>query len=400
MKLPHHTGMFVTVIAIIVGIVIGFWPQPAWVDAASVTRGMMQVSVEEEGKTRVIDRYIISAPVMGVTCRIDMNVGDNVKQGEVLLGLSPMQSEVLDPRRREEAKARVAAATSALRAAEEKAQAASAEAEYAITELARIKKLFETGHVSREVLDKANMAARSSSAAQRSADFAVEVARYELAAAKTALKYSAAQEIDAAEKVPIRSPINGQILKIHHECKGMIAAGEPILEVGDTSRLEVEIDVLSEDAVSIVPGMRVLFKRWGKNQKPLEGRVRTIEPVGFTKVSALGVEEQRVLIIADFVSPHEQWSRLGDGYRVEAQFILWQKEDVLQIPASALFHYQDGWAVFVLQDGRAYRRVIKLGQRNGLIAQVLDGLNVDEKVILYPDDTITEGRRVKVRTYD
>ena len=177
----------------------------------------------------------------------------------------------------------------------------------------------------------------------------------------------------------------------------MVTAGQPILEVGDTSRLEVEIDVLSEDATSIIPGMRVLFLRWGKNQQPLEGRVRTIEPVGFTKVSALGVEEQRVLIIADITSPYEEWSRLGDGYRVEAQFILWEEENVLQIPASALFRIQDAWSVFVLENGRAYRRILRIGQRNGLVAQVLDGLKAEEKVIMYPDNTIKDGRRVKVR---
>jgi HlyD family secretion protein len=400
MKLPHHIGLIGLSVAIIVALVIGFWPQPSWVEVASVSRGRLQVAVVEEGKTRVIDRYIITAPVTGVACRIGMHVGDNVTKGQTLLALEPMQSEVLDPRRREEAKARVAAASSALHAAQENTKAAKADADYAGTELTRIKKLFKTGHVSRAVMDKATTAERNTRAALRSTKFAVDVARYELAAAKTALKYSAAQEIGAAEKVPIRAPVTGQILKIQHECKGVVTAGQPILEVGDTSRLEVEVDVLSEDAVSIRPGMRVLFHRWGINQQPLAGRVRTVEPVGFTKVSALGVEEQRVLIITDFVSPHEKWSRLGDGYRVEAQFILWEKDNVLQIPVSALFRYQKTWAVFVLENGRAYRRTIKIGQRNGLMAQVLKGLTTEDKVILYPDHTISNGRRVKVRTYD
>jgi len=400
MKLPRQIGLSGLAAIVIAALVYGFLPQARLVDVASVSRGPLQVTVIEEGKTRVIDRYIISAPVPGVACRMDMNVGDSVTKDQILLGLDPMQSEVLDPRRREEAKARVAASASALRAAEENARATKANADYAATELTRIRKLFETGHVSQDVIDKASTVARSTDAAQRSTNFAVEVARYELVAAKTALKYSAAQEIGAAEKVPIRAPVTGQILKIHHECKGVVTAGQPILEVGDTSRLEVEIDVLSEDAVSIIPGMRVLFHRWGKNQQPLEGRVRTIEPVGFTKISALGVEEQRVLIIADFVSPYEQWSRLGDGYRVEAHFILWEEEDVLQIPASVLFRYHDAWAVFVLENGRAYRRAIKIGQRNGLVAQVLDGLTAEEKVIKYPDDTINDGIRVKMRVYD
>jgi len=399
MKLPRHIGWLGLAVIIGVALVLGFLPKARWVDVATVTNGPLLVAVEEEGKTRVIDRYMISAPVPGVACRLDMDVGDKVEKNQVLLGLDPLQSEVLDPRRREEAKVRVSGATSALHAAEENARAAKADADYAGTELTRINKLFKTGHVSHNEMDKANTTARSTTAALRSANFAVEVARYELAAAKTALKYSAAQEIDAAEKVPIRAPVNGRILKIHHKCKGVVTAGQPLFEVGDTSRLEVEVDVLSEDAVRIKPGMRVLFNRWG-NEQPLQGRVRTIEPVGFTKVSALGVEEQRVLIIADFVSPHEQWSRLGDGYRIEAQFILWEEKDVLQIPASALFRFQDGWAVFVLKNGRAYRRTVKIGQQNGLVAQVLDGLTAEEKVIIYPDDTIDDGRRVKVRAYD
>jgi len=399
-KISKRLGTFGLALLILGGLIYGFLPQPRMVDAGLVSQGPMNVVVLEEGRTRVIDRYIISAPVPGVACRMDLNVGDNVEQGQVLLGLEPLQSEVLDPRRREEAKAGAAAARSALRAAEANSRAAQAEVDYASSELQRIKKLFDSGHVSRGVIDKAQAEARRTDAALQSAKFVVEVARYELEAAQTALKYSAAQEVDSDETVPIRVPVTGQILKIHHECNGVVTRGQPILEIGDTRRLEVEIDVLSADAVSFVPGMRIVFKHWGKNRPPLEGRVRTVEPAGFTKISALGVEEQRVLVIADIVSPYEQWSRLGDGYRVEAEFILWEQDKVLQVAESALFRYQDAWAVFVLQGGQVYRRQVQIGQQNGLKAEVISGLKIDDRVILYPDDTIIEGGRVKVRTYE
>ena len=190
-----------------------------------------------------------------------------------------------------------------------------------------------------------------------------------LEAARTALQYSAAVDSgEPVEQVPVRSPIDGKILKVVRECEGPVRTGDPLLEVGDPSALEVEVDVLSADAVKIKPGMKVLFDRWG-GDKPLEGLVRVVEPVGFTKISALGVEEQRVLIICDFTSPAEKWQRLGDGYRVEARFILWHEDSVLQVPASSLFRYKEGWAVFVVENHHAERRVVKVGQRNGLVAR-------------------------------
>ncbi len=166
--------------------------------------------------------------------------------------------------------------------------------------------------------------------------------------------------------------------------------------VGDPSQLEVEVDVLSADAVKIKPGMKVLFDRWG-GERPLQGRVRRVEPVGFTKISALGVEEQRVYVIADFTSPGEEWRHLGDGYRVEARFVLWQEQDVLQVPASALFRLNDGWALFVVENHRARQREVKVGQRNGLVAQILEGLKEGEVVINHPSDEVEDGRRVTER---
>lgn len=225
----------------------------------------------------------------------------------------------------------------------------------------------------------------------------MEVARHELEAAETALRYAAARETgQPLEQLSLKAPVDGRVLRLYQENEGVVGAAQPLLELGDPGALEVEVDVLSTDAVKIQPGMRVLFDRWGGDE-PLEGQVRLIEPVGFTKVSALGVEEQRVLVIADIVSPPEQWRRLGDGYRVEARFILWSGEQVLQLPASALFRHGEGWVVFSLENGRAVRHVVEVGRRNGLAAQLLSGLKAGATVITHPDNSIEDGVRVVPR---
>jgi len=396
MNMPFKKHPVITAIIslIIVLLIWGFWPQPVFVDAITAKRAPLTITIEEEGRTRVVDRYIISAPVDGVACRQNLNVGDDVKQDQVLLGITPLESQVLDPRSREQARAQVAAAESALHAAEQQAEAAEAAAKLAVIEHQRLKPLVEKGVISTDAFDKAVTQVQTTAAAQRSAAFQVEVARYELQAARTVLEYTAAARGVPAERIPVVSPVDGKVLKVVRECEGPVRTGDSLLEVGDPSVLEIEVDVLSADAVKIKPGMKVLFERWGGEQ-PLEGRVRIIEPVGFTKISALGVEEQRVLIISDFTSPAEQWQRVGDGYRVEARFILWHEDNVLQVPASSLFRYQQGWAVFVVENHHAKRRVVKVGQRNGLVAQILEGISEGEMVVNHPSDDVDDGRRVK-----
>jgi len=398
MRIPLIKHPLITLIAVLVVVLLvwGFWPQPVRVEAVAVTHAPLTITIEEEGRTRVVERYVISAPVDGVACRVGLDVGDPIEQGQVLLDITPLESQVLDPRSRAQAMARVAAAGSALRGAKQDARAAVATDKLAAAELKRLRPLMEKGVISRNAFDKAVAAANAAAAARRSADFDVDVAQYELEAARTLLEYTPANPGEPAERVPIRSPIKGNILKVPHECEGAVRTGEPLLEVGDPSALEIEVDVLSADAVKIKPGMKVLFDRWGGDY-PLEGVVRLVEPVGFTKTSALGVDEQRVLIISDFTSPAEQWQRLGDGYRVEAKFVLWHDDDVLQVPASSLFRYNGGWAVFVIEAKRAHRREVTIGQRNGLIAQVLDGVEAGEWVIDHPNDEVEEGRRVTLR---
>ncbi len=399
MNLPFKKHPVITAIIslIIVLLIWGFWPQPVFVEAITAKRAPLTITIEEEGRTRVVDRYIISAPVDGVACRQQLDVGDEVTQGQVLLGITPLESQVLDPRSRAQTKAQVAAAESALHAAEQQAEAAEAAAKLAVIEHKRLKPLVEKGVISTDDYDKAATQVETTAAAQRSAEFQIEVARYELQAAKTVLEYTAAaSKGEPAERIPVVSPIDGKVLKVTRECEGPVRTGDMLLEVGDPTVLEIEVDVLSADAVKIKPGMKVLFERWGGEQ-PLEGVVRIIEPVGFMKISALGVEEQRVLIISDFTSPAEQWQRVGDGYRVEAKFVLWHEDDVLQVPASSLFRYKDGWAVFVVEDNRAVRRVVKVGQRNGLVAQILEGVSEGEGVVNHPSDDVEDGVRVTGR---
>lgn len=393
----RRIGYLVVTLIVAGGLVYGYMPKPVLVEVALVQRGPLRVTVEEEGKTRVIDRFVLSAPVPGFARRVELNVGDPVTAGQVVVRLDALRSSVLDPRSRAEAVARLAAAKAAFQAAEESARAVDADADLAEAELARVTRLHEGGNASREALDQVDAAARRARAACRSAEFNIDIARHNVEAAKTALNYSAAEDVQpGTETVTVRAPVAGRVLRIVRESEGVVRAGEPLIEIGDPEALEVEVDVLSADAVRIAPGTQVFYERWGGGPA-LEGRVRVVEPVGFTKVSALGVEEQRVLVIADIASPPERWQRLGDGYRLEASFVLWKGENVLHVPASALFRWHDGWAVFMLEDGRARRRLVEIGHRSGVGAEIVSGLQEGDMVIQHPDDRIEDNVRVQHR---
>jgi len=393
----NHPGLAVFILLGMGLLVWGFWPQPILVETTHAKQAPLTVSIEAEGQTRVIDRYVISAPVNGMTCRLHLKVGDEVTQGQVLMGITPLASPVLDARSRAQAQAQVSAAKSAVRAAQEQAGAAKAAEQLAVDKLNRYQPLAKKNLVSEEAFQQAKTDVLTASAARRSAEFNVEVARYELQAALTTLEYSAAsQKNQPLERVQVTSPIDGKVLKVSRQCEGPVQTGEALLEVGDPSALEIEIDVLSADAVKIRPGMTVYIHRWG-GDKTLTAIVKRIEPIGFTKVSALGVEEQRVLIICDFSSPEEDWQRLGDGYRVEAEIVLWHQEAVLQVPSRAIFRYQDGWAVFTVEDGLAKRKRITVGKRTGLATQILSGLTENNPVINYPSDLIEDGTAVTRR---
>ncbi len=387
--------LFLFIIVAIIG--YGFMPKPIAVDMATVTRDHLQVILETEGKTRVIDRFVVSAPIAGFLQRIPLKVGDSVKAGQVITQLEPLPARTLDSRSRAQAEAQVSSAQAALQVAQENVQATAADADYAALEVQRLKRLQQSGSVAKDTLDQAQARARRTQASRRSAEFAVKVAQFELEAARTALRYSAAEDSSVPiEKLAITAPVPGQILQLQQQSEAVVSAGQALVEIGDPHALEVEIEVLSPDAVRIKAGSRVLFERWG-GDAPLEGQVRRIEPVAFTKISALGVEEQRVLIIADFVSAPEIWQRLGDRYRVEAQFILWEGNEVLQIPANALFRYENGWAVFTVVEDTVQRRRVKVGHRSGLVAEIIEGLKVGEIVVTHPSDEVGEGVKVRRR---
>jgi HlyD family secretion protein len=377
-------------------IVWAFLPRPVPVETARVSRGPLMVTVEEEGKTRLRDRFVVSAPIAGYARRVGLEVGDPVAKGQTLATLEPMRAEALDPRTRATAEARVASAEAGYRAAQERVREAAAADEYATAHLERTRKLAEAGLTPRDALEQVESEAKRARAGKGTAEESADAARHELEAAKAALTVAGETGGKDREKLVVRSPVAGRVLAVRHESEGVVPAGTPLLDVGDPGRLEVEVDVLSADAVRIHPGTPVRFERWG-GEAPLEGKVRRVEPVGFTKVSALGVEEQRVLVIVDFTSPRDRWKKIGDGYRMEARFILWEEQGVLQVPSGAVFRSGERYSVYVVEKGRAKVRPVEVGKRNGLAAQILSGLSEGETVVLHPGDTVTDGRKVRPR---
>jgi HlyD family secretion protein len=397
MQLRARIGITLIAVALAGGLALGFYPRAVDVDLVAASKGPLQVTVEEEGKTRVRDRYVISAPVTGMARRIDLNVGDVLKAGQVVTVIEPARSSALDPRAQAQAAAALQAAEATLAAARANARAAAAQAELARHELERAESLRNANFVSAQAIDRARAELDRSQASKLAAEHGVNVAQFERERARATLAGATQlQGRPTVDVLTVSTPVAAAVLKLVHESEGTVQVGSPLIEVGDPESLEVEVEVLSSQAVRIAPGAKVLFDRWGGDQ-PLQGVVRIVEPTGFTKISALGVEEQRVRVIADFSSPRTEWQRIGDGYRVEARFVVWEQADVLQIPTSALFRHNNGWAVFVVEDGRARLRTIQTGQRNGLQVQVLANLQAEERVIAHPDDKISDGTLVKPR---
>ncbi len=395
MKLKRWLIISGSVALFIIAIAYGFIPRPVPVDVIKASRSPMRVTIDEEGETRVKDRFVISSPVAGFMRRISFDVGDPVMRGQIIAELEPLRSDALDPRSYASAEAAVSAAEAALKASEENIRAVIAEEEYAKATLERAKKLLNAGYISQDIMDKSESEARRANANRLAAEASAKVAKSELDKARIALReFSSGTSASRPRVVAVRTPASGSILKIHKKSEGAVNSGEPLMDIGSPDRLEVKVEVLSEYAVKIRQETPVLFERWGGDQA-LSGRVRVIEPVGFKKISSLGVEEQRVLVIADFTSLPENRQKLGDGYRVEARFIIWEGKDVLQVPASSLFRKGETWSVFVVKDNRADERQIEIGHKNGLTAEVLSGLSEGDMVIAYPDESIKSGVRVR-----
>lgn len=399
MKTATRRTLFVVgvILVVVAATIYGFLPKAVEVDLVAVSRGPLQVTIEEEGRTRLKERFVVSAPTAGYMRRSGAKVGDPVRKGETVVALEPLRSQPLDPRSRAEAEVTVSAAQAGLNAAIEKERAAAADADYTEKRLERIANLYSKRYVAQDQRDQAASEAKKARAVQLSAKAAVDVSRSELERAKTVLKnFRPGGTTEKADTVYVSSPVSGAVIKIYRESEGAVQIGEPLLEIGDPNKLEVRIELLSSDAVKIKKGGAVLFKRWG-GEGTLTGTVRMVEPAGFTKVSSLGVEEQRVLVIAEFTSPPETWRLLGDGYRLEAHFVVWEGKDVLQIPASGLFRSGEEWAVFVEDNGKARQRTVAVGQRNGLTAEIISGLKEKEGVVAHPDDSIKNGTSIRPR---
>ncbi len=399
MKTATRRTLFVigVILVVVAATIYGFLPKAVEVDLVAVSRGSLQVTIEEEGRTRLKERFVVSAPTAGYMRRIDAKVGDPVRKGQTVVSLEPLRSQPLDPRSRAEAETTVFAAQAGLNAAIEKERAAAADADYMEKRLERIENLYSKRYVAKDQRDQTESEAKKARAVQFSAKAAVDVSRSELERAKTVLKnFPPGGIAEKAHTVYVSSPVSGAVIKIYRESEGAVHVGEPLLEIGNSKNLEVRVELLSSDAVRIKKGGAVLFKRWG-GEGTLTGTVRIVEPAGFTKVSSLGAEEQRVLVIADITSPPETWRLLGDGYRLEAHFVVWEGKDVLQVPASGLFRSGEEWAVFVEDNGKARQRTLEVGHRNGLTAEIISGLQEKERVVAHPDDSIKNGTSIRPR---
>ena len=408
------------ILAVPAVIIKAFMPNPAAVDLGEVTRGPMMVTVNEDGETRVREPYLISAPLAGRLLRVELEPGDPVSKGEVLLAIDPGEPGLLDSRTKEEAQARVNAAEARHRVTVTKHEIAQAEREKAARYLIRDRDRFKKGNIAKPTLEDTIHADRIAKSNLEAARSTMEISKFELDQARAAFHYSDSVQSNGSKPdrnhFEIKSPIDGVVLRRFQESSTVIPAGARILEIGNPDDLEIRIDTLSQDAVKIAPGQRIIVEHWGGGHD-LPAHVRRVEPSAFTKVSALGVDEKRVWVFADFAGskketqqgkvldqtelgqpvPDRQQRHLGDGYRIEARIVVWEKDDVLRLPAGALFRNGERWSVYLVEDGIARLKEIKVGQNNGIMAEALSGLKAGDRVILHPDKKIKDGTEVQER---
>lgn len=377
-------------------IVIGLWPKPLPVETAVVARGDLAVTVDEEGMTRVKNQYIIFSPVAGQLRRIDWKPGAPIKAGRTVLAtLETKGADFLDARGEAQVRAQVQAAIARRELAAAQRESARAAAKLAQQEHDRLSALRNAGSLSQQEFDTGATRAITAMQDARASEFALQVAEFEIAQAQAALlRGQTDNPVANGEPLAITSPVDGQVLRVFQESERNVSAGFPLLEVGDPFDLEARIEVLSRDGVAIRPGARVELEQWGGGT-PLTGRVRLVEPSAFTKISALGVEEQRVNVIVDLTDSHERRPTLGDAYRVEARIVTWEGKSILKVPAGALFQRGDVWQTYVLDGGTARLRTVQAGHSNGLETEVLEGLQEGDPIIVYPGDKIADGVRVR-----
>lgn len=437
---PRRILAFLGLLGVLALLGVTFRPAPALVDLSPVTRGPLRATVNAEGKTRLRQRFILSAPVTGRLARLGLKEGDAVQAHMVVAQIDPLSSTMavreaqariaewkaqkvgvatLRPKQEAlaQANARVAAARATHRKAEARLAQTRATAEQASREYQRALRLEAQGTLARESRETAQLAETMRLQDVEAARLEVEAAASEIEAARAALAVLAAQQHDPdylldvysariasveselarlqdeATRTDIRAPSAGRVLRVLQENERMVTAGTPLLEIGDVADLELVVEVLSTDAVRIQPGTPMFIERWGGG-RTLQARVRLVEPSAFTKVSALGIEEQRVNVIADFIDPP---GPLGDGYRVEARIVVWETPHALAVPTSALFRCREAWCVFVALDGKAWRRQVDIGQRSDFVVELLQGLSAGDRVVLHPVESLDDGSRIAPR---
>ena len=383
----------ILVAAIMLGVAALLWlmlrPTPLLVEVASATHGPMRVTVDEDGETRAHDRFTVAAPIPGRMLRVGLEEGDAVRENQIVAVIEPLP---LNQQQREEVLGRVAAAEAAKREADARAEHAREDFEQSQRDRKRAEQLGHEKVISAQALEQSRNAEVTSGEELQAARFNAMAARFAVEVARAGLVGISGG--DSGHKViSLHSPVAGRVLRVVEKSERVVLAGSPVIVIGDPGQIEIVTDVLTTDAVNIKPGAPAFLEGWGGDH-PLRARVRLVEPAGFTKISALGVEEKRANVIADFVDPPEG---LGDGYRVETRIVIWEAADVLKIPGSATFRGRDGWSVFVIDNGRARRRVVQIGHRNQIEAEVLGGIATGDQVILHPSNQLREGVRVRTQ---
>lgn len=398
--------MTVRRIAIVAGVILtaavvvwAVMPGAVPVETAIVTKGKFVASVDEDGKTRVRERYVVAAPLAGRLGRIRFKAGDQMKVDDAVATITPSPAPLMDPRTRQEVEERLGAAEANLERAKAVVERARAQSNQANTDLKRTRTLADRGAATAQALEHAELAVRLADRDLRAAEFLDHAAEHELSQMRALLaRYSGDSNVnEPAESWSVAAPVSGVVLRVAQESETIVQPGTPLLDVGDPHDLEIVVDVLSTDAVEIRPGADVTIVHWG-GQAALSGRVRRVEPAAFTKISTLGVEEQRVNVLVDITSPAEDWARLGDAYQVDTQITVFTQDDAAIIPAGALFRHGDQWNVFIVKDGRAQTRDVRVVRRSGRLAAIASGLKEGEVVIVYPSDRVASGVRVQART--
>jgi HlyD family secretion protein len=378
-------------------VVMGLRPKPVPVELATVSRGPLTVSVLEEGKTRIRHRYMISPPMGGFLNRVDLRAGARIEAGKtVLASIKPQSSTLLDPRAQAESEARVNALEAARSQRETQIERAREALDLAKKERDRALELKKTGAISAREWDAADSQVNVLTREFNAAQFALQVSEFELKQARAALMQVQSPASSDAEPFEILSPVDGFVLNIFEESARVMPAGTPIMEVGDTNDLEAEIELLSSDAVAVQPGAEVSIEQWGGG-KPLRGRVSMVEPGGYTKISSLGVEEQRVKVRVDFIDPLPAGTFLGDRYRVEARIVTWHAENVLQVPTGALFRRGGDWMTFLYEGGKARLTKVEIEHNSGVAAEIRSGLSEGQRVIVHPPDAVADDAKVSPR---